>query len=213
SISAAKDLVYVEQYFFTTAFEASYRFYRQEHFLYAYMSAGTRFQPPIAQRPNTRFREPWVNQSFSLTLSYISPLLWIGRIHAKSRLYMQRNNLNQRFSSLGANNGLRGYLASVFQGEHLFRFNFEYRSLPVNLWSIHAGFVLFYDGGSAFGGQDPERNDEVRPFLYKQSVGLGLRLQFPQFDRSVIRLDFGIPLSSGGGDVGSWFSFGFNQAF
>ena len=78
---------------------------------------------------------------------------------------------------------------------------------------MHLGFAIFYDGGSVYGGQDPLNPNRELPFIYRHSIGLGLRALFPQFDRETFRADFGIPLSSNSGQPGTWLSLSFGQAF
>ncbi|MCB9639626.1 MAG: hypothetical protein H6727_12100 [Myxococcales bacterium] len=209
----AKDLDYLNQYFFEAFLSASYRWHFHGDLLQIGVYAFTRFQPLIHERTDLGFPDPWLDQYLQAYVSNISPLWGIGRLHVKAFVQLRRNDIDRSVSTLGADNGLRGYLSSVFEGQHMFRVNVEFRSLPLNLWTIHAGFVLFYDGGAVFGGEDPAKPGQDLPFLYKQSVGFGLRFQFPQFDRETIRIDMGIPLSPGGGSFGSWFSLSFGQAF
>jgi len=125
----------------------------------------------------------------------------------------RQNNLDRTTSTLGGDQGLRGYLSGQFEGENLFAVNAEYRSNPINLFTLHLGFDVFYDGGSVFGGPDPRRPGQDLPFRYYQSVGLGLRAHFPQFDKESARLDLGFPLSGNAGGFGTWVSFSFRQAF
>ncbi|MFH1130152.1 MAG: hypothetical protein V1754_02380, partial [Pseudomonadota bacterium] len=113
--------------------------------------------------------------------------------------------LHSDLISLGGDSGLRGYPADHFQGANLFRVNVEYRRDPVNLFTLHCGFVIFYDGGSVFG--------QGLPFDYRHSVGVGLRGHFPQFDKETLSIDFGVPLRDDRGSWGTWFSFSFNQVF
>jgi outer membrane protein assembly factor BamA len=57
--------------------------------------------------------------------------------------------------------------------------------------------VLFYDAGSAF---------ERRPSMV-HSVGVGLRVLFPQFNVFPFRLDFGYVLNDDRPPIGGRFSF------
>ncbi len=91
--------------------------------------------------------------------------------------------------------------------------NAEYRSLPINFFTLHLGFVLFYDGGAVYGGPDPRDPTREQPFVYRQTLGLGIRALFPQFDREVLRVDFGFPMSGDAGEVGTWFSVSFAQVW
>jgi hypothetical protein len=68
--------------------------------------------------------------------------------------------------------------------------NAEYRTRPWLLQSIHLGLVAFYDAGSVY-----KALSTLRIF---QSVGAGVRVLFPQFNRSVFRLDVGQPIGERG---------------
>ena len=65
------------------------------------------------------------------------------------------------------------------------RNNFEYQS---SRWSfIHLGAAVFYEGGSV--------HESLSDYQWRHSVGGGLRLLFPQLNRSVFRFDLAKPLS------------------
>ena len=96
----------------------------------------------------------------------------------------------------------------VTAGPRLLNFNVEYRTPPWVFKTLHLGLVVFYDAGDTYGfTRDTD-------FTYHQSLGIGLRGLFPQFDRGVLRLDIGIPL---GRDFHShvidWVTIAFLQAF
>src|SRR5262249_44237593 len=65
--------------------------------------------------------------------------------------------------------------------------NVELRSKPIEIWTVQSGLAAFYDVGDAF--------EDFRHIRLKQSTGFGLRVVFPQFQRSVLRLDWGFPLT------------------
>lgn len=73
-----------------------------------------------------------------------------------------------------------------FMGDDMIVQNLEFRSKPVRLWSAQLGGAAFYDAGDAVDG--------LRHWVMKHSVGLGLRVLFPQLDRAVFRADWAIPL-------------------
>lgn len=91
--------------------------------------------------------------------------------------------------------------------------NVEYRTVAISLWTLHIGMVAFYDGGSVWGGQDPYKPSEPLVFRYHQGIGMGLRFIFPQFSRSLLRLDFGVPLSVKASPISSRFSLSYEQVF
>jgi len=118
-----------------------------------------------------------------------SPRTPAGRLVFDARLINRyRNYLNLR-TTLGGDGRLRGYPTKSFIGKDLIAANLEFRSRPLELLKVQLGGVLFFDVGDAFDGFDEMR--------VKQSVGVGARILFPQFDRVVMRLDWGIPLSEG----------------
>ena len=94
--------------------------------------------------------------------------------------------------TLGGDSGLRGYKVNEFleYGGSVIRGSAEYRSLPLELSSIHFGGVLFYDVGAVYSSID-----HAQP---EHSVGGGLRVLFPQFNRYPFRVDLGIPLGHQG---------------
>jgi hypothetical protein len=116
-----------------------------------------------------------------------SPRFFAGRMVFDTRVLTRPRNYLQRTSFLGGDGRLRGYPTSYLAGKDVLAFNLEYRSRPLQLWSMHAGGVLFYDVGDAFDGWK-----NLSP---KQSAGFGVRALFPQFNRIVFRVDVGFPLT------------------
>lgn len=209
-VSGAVDLNTPSQQFMTFSTSFFYRWQWGNNLFSVSTDGSARWQP---RSNEVALRGPWSNLQWSVSARNISPLLWIGRIHAQTLLVLRGLSIDRNFSSLGSEQGLRGYLSGQFIGENMFRVNVEYRTLPLNLWTFHVGLVLFYDGGALWGGSDPNRPEESLPFLYRQSVGLGLRGLFPQFSKSVIRLDVGFPLVENPGPFFNWISFSYEQAF
>ncbi len=116
-----------------------------------------------------------------------SPRTPIGRF-VWSALAIDRwaNDLNTT-STIGGNNRLRGFPTSYYFGKDLVASNLEFRSRNVDLFKVHFGGVLFYDVADAFDGWK-----NLHPH---HSVGFGLRVLFPQFDRVAFRADVGFPIS------------------
>jgi hypothetical protein len=127
----------------------------------------------------------WINKRFALELENASPPFGIGRLVARALFEVRKDDLNNVSFLLGGGNGLRALPPEVAEGDRQLVLNLEYRTRPVEVLTLHLGGVLFYDAGSAF---------DASPVLY-QSVGLGLRALFPQFDRQTLRIDFGWVLS------------------
>jgi hemolysin activation/secretion protein len=114
------------------------------------------------------------------------------------------NHLNP-LTSLGGENRLRGYRTLAFVGPNYFATNFEVRSRPIEILSVQCGAAAFYDIGDAFAS--------FKEMKLKQGVGAGLRLGFPQIQRSVFRVDFGFPLTPGVPQAETTIVAQFEQAF
>ncbi len=141
---------------------------------------------------------------FSANARLVTPRFRLGRLIVDAELmYRYRNYYNQN-SSLGGDGRLRGYPSNYLIGPDLIAYNFEYRTQPIEIFTMQIGGALFYDVGDAFNGFD---NLRVR-----QSVGFGARVLFPQFDRVVLRGDFGFPVGSAT-HLPPAFYFSFGQAF
>lgn len=110
--------------------------------------------------------------------------LW-GRLIFRALWDGRRNDSQNVLVWLGGDNGLRGYPAQAIygRGASSVLWNFEYRTRPWVLQSIHFGAVAFYDAGAVY----PHASD---PGVH-HGVGAGVRVLFPQFNRSVFRLDVG----------------------
>ncbi|MCU0681828.1 MAG: hypothetical protein MUF34_06155 [Polyangiaceae bacterium] len=138
----------------------------------------------------------------------LTPRLGFGRLVFDGRLTSRYRNYLNRISYLGGESRLRGYPSSFFIGKDYVSSNVEFRSRPVEIFSTLVGAAAFYDVGGAFRGFDR--------LNIHQSLGAGLRVLFPQINRTVLRGDLGFPLEAGGPPPGvSRFSFyvAFEQAF
>jgi hypothetical protein len=115
-----------------------------------------------------------------------------GRLVMRASLDAHRHDTQNTLVSLGGDNGLRGYAAQEFYGFGARQLlgNFEYRTRPWLLQSVHIGAVAFYDVGSVYRALERAK--------FHHDVGAGLRVLFPQFNRYVFRLDFGVPLERSG---------------
>ncbi len=205
------DLVRPEQGFLEALLEAGYRLPLGRDLLHLALEGRSRWQPAYAEGGR---QGPFINTRLEARVKNISPPLGIGRLHARLRGVVRHNDLlPDGFSYLGGGDGLRGYPSQAFSGDNLLQVNLEFRTLPLNLFTLHLGLVAFYDGGAAFGGPDPTDATRQVPFAYHHSVGLGLRGLFPQFDKESLRLDVGVPIEQDLRFSGTWFSFSFRQVF
>ncbi len=209
-ISGALDLIRTSQQFLTFSASFSYRWIMGGNILTFATDGSARWQP---RSNEVGLRGPWSNLQWTARLRETSPLLGIGRIHAQGYVVLRAWNIDRSFSTLGSEQGLRGYLNGQFMGENLFRVNIEYRTLPLVFWTLHVGMVVFYDGGAVWGGSDPNQPSQVLPFVFRQSVGLGLRILFPQFSKSMLRFDVGFPITDQPGPFANWLLLSFDQAF
>lgn len=117
--------------------------------------------------------------------------LW-GRLVGRFYWEVRHNDTQNTLVTLGGGNGLRGYPAQYLfaRGADRMLWNAEYRTRPWLLQSIHLGFVAFYDAGSVYKG--------LATLRVHHAVGAGVRVLFPQFNRSVFRLDVGQPIGERG---------------
>jgi hypothetical protein len=143
----------------------------------------------------------WTNRRWGVEVQQVSPKVLGGRFVARGLLDVNLDDLNERVLLLGGGNGLRGARPEAYSGKRLALLNVEYRTRPLVLYTVHLGGVLFYDAGSAF--------DEGPRFVH--SVGVGLRLLFPQFNTFPFRLDFGYVLNDDRPPFGGRFSFSGGQ--
>jgi hypothetical protein len=147
--------------------------------------------------------------SWHAEIRLVSPRTPLGRlVWDIDALNRYRNFLN-RISQVGGEDRLRGWPTRHFVGKNTFNMNLEWRTRPIELFSVMLGGALFYDVGKAFNGGF----DQITP---AQSVGFGFRVVLPQIDRMVLRGDFGFPVAMGDlpADVAPMsFFFSFGQAF
>jgi hypothetical protein len=183
---------------FTGAYGATY--YRHDDLFAMAVSATARVQGGVVANTN------WVNQSITASFRNVTPKFGPFRLHVAGVVQVRRNDLANAQLTLGADNGLRGYPDREFIGHNLYRTNVELRSIAANLWTIHVGGVLFYDGGDA--------PATLAVASWHQDLGFGLRILFPQFNHDCLRLDLGFPLERP--SMGAYtprFTASFGQAF
>lgn len=119
----------------------------------------------------------------------VTPRLPFGRVIADAYFLDRYKNYLNPLVSLGGLDRLRGYLPQAFVGPDAAVANFEIRSRPVEILSVQVGVAAFYDMG--------DTAIDVRDIRLRHGAGGGLRLAFPQIQRAVFRLDFGVPLNRG----------------
>lgn len=147
----------------------------------------------------------WIDNSYGTTLSGATPRFAFLRLVGRVRF--QRIVRNGRVPALylGGDSGLRGYAIDAFQGQALALGALELRTHGLKVFSLRAGAVLFWDVGHVA----PTFDD----LSLQQDVGLGLRVLVPQFQRTVIRLDWAVANRGPTAGLPGRFSAGFTQAF
>lgn len=135
-----------------------------------------------------------------------SPTLGVGRLHVSGYAGIRYEDyLNVAPFYLGGNNRLRGYPSGAFPGKNLALLNFEYRTRGIDILSAQVGLAAFYDLGGA--------SNELSSLSPRQGAGVGIRILFPQAERTVMRLDWGFPLSGDRDVLPGSVAFTFGQAF
>ncbi|HEY8211535.1 MAG TPA: hypothetical protein VIG99_28830 [Myxococcaceae bacterium] len=171
---------------------AQYRWLGGDDLLTLAAGATARYQPGDLGCGDTG---GWVNQRVGFEVNNVGPLWTVGRLAVRLTADLRWNDLNHRPVYLGGSNGLRGLLAEQLAGSQLLLWNAEFRTVPINLFTLHAGLVLFWDAGAAF-----DSPGELPPPLV-HTVGVGLRALFPQFDKEPVRIDFGYVISGANNPV------------
>jgi len=175
------------------------------------------------------FESEIVNRFLRTDLAYMSPMLHGIRFLVFSQLAIRvksqdRTNIviggGGRSTTYGSRANewdllrysapiaVRGFAVGAFEAPSTWQTHGELRSRPWRIKSIHFGGVLFYDGVGFWGQVGPDT--PIIPFAFKQSIGAGLRIGIPQFNRELIRIDVGLPLSDG---PPSYVSASFGQVF
>jgi hypothetical protein len=149
------------------------------------------------------------NALFRAVLHVATPRLDFGRFVADGVVADRYENYLNRYYGLGGDTRLRGYPAAGFQGSlrgtTLVAVNPEFRTDSVDILSMHTGLAAFYDLGAAADG--------FGDLSFLQSLGVGLRILFPYFDRTVFRIDWGFPLTPGYATFPGAVYVAFGQAF
>lgn len=116
----------------------------------------------------------------------VSPRFGIGRLITDGYWFQRFENYLNRRTTLGGEGRLRGYPSGAYRGENVIANNVELRSRAAELWTIQLGATAFYDAAAIW-----DRGDAAR---FRQDVGTGLRVVFPQLERTVMRFDWAVPL-------------------
>jgi hypothetical protein len=120
------------------------------------------------------------------SLRFVTPTLPFGRLVLDGFVVDRFMNYLNPTRALGGTTRLRGYQPLAFLGPNVLVANAEIRTKPIEILHVQFGAVAFYDVGDAF--------HSFSEMHLRQGAGVGLRLAFPQIQRSVFRIDLGVPL-------------------
>ncbi|NOZ85424.1 MAG: BamA/TamA family outer membrane protein [Deltaproteobacteria bacterium] len=193
-----------DQYSVSLSAIGGYRLLIGNNILWVGLSYSARWWPDSGMEGAHSF---WIDRNLEVEFENITPMLFdwfriLSRIHFSSMDYSRSLSI----ISIGGNNGLRGFQSDFRSGTRALNINIEVRSRPFIFKTLHFGLAAFYDAGDAW---MHELGDSIH---YNQSLGIGIRALFPQFDRGVVRLDFGFPLG-GGFSLEHMVTFSYLQAF
>jgi hypothetical protein len=144
-------------------------------------------------------------------LRVVSPKLGFVRLVLDGALVSTYQNYLNRKLALGGDTRPRGYALSALRGPTAAAASLELRTSSIDILSVRVAGVAFYDVGGV-----GERSSEL---ALRQSVGAGVRLLMPQFNRQVFRFDWAAPLTPDylarrpDRPLPGAFFFGFGQAF
>jgi hypothetical protein len=158
-----------------------------------------RYQPEISPASD------WEDVYGTIRVRNVSPRLGFLRLHSGLRYVRRYNDLDHGFDALGGDSSLRGYPSAFFHGANLWSGNFEVRTAPVALATLHFGFATFFDIGGAA--------DNLDAMGAHASAGAGIRVGLPQFNRELLRVDFGFPLETIQGASPAYIVAQYGQAF
>jgi len=144
----------------------------------AYVAATVEAEPTGDRIYDTRYQTG---------LRFVFPKFMLGRMVYDGALIVRGDNFSNLSQTLGGEGRLRGYASGLYNGENLVSSNLEFRTRPLSLWTVQVGGALFYDLGDAF--------DEAGQLRLKEGAGFGLRVLFPQLERTVMRVDWGFALT------------------
>jgi hypothetical protein len=153
----------------------------------------------------------WIDQLGGGEAFAATPLLGqLFRIVVAAQVDSKRADTTNTPFVLGGANGLRGYAIGEFLGTTQLIGHIELRTvpIPVDVMGQRFGMLAFYDVGHAAAS--------FGDLVLRNDVGVGLRWLAPQFNSTVMRFDWAVPLQDGvatrAGTPGR-FSAGFEQVF
>lgn len=116
----------------------------------------------------------------------VTPTFGHLRLLAQAHTETRWNDTQNTFYTLGSEAGLRAYRVGQFIGDRRVVGQVELRTVPIPVWVLRAGGVLFYEGGGA--------DDTFKRMSIYHDVGIGIRTLIPQTSRELFRFDLAFPL-------------------
>jgi hypothetical protein len=161
----------------------------------------------ISGRFQTEGDDPhlFIDNSASAETRVVTPTLfgWL-RLVNEIRFGTMWHETQNRFLSIGGDNGLRGFGINEFDGLRRVVMQTEIRTAPVPFLFSRWGLVAFHDVGGAAAS--------LQSMRLHNDLGAGVRLLLPQMSSQILRFDFAFPLD--GPTVGTFrFTAGFQSAF
>ncbi|MGZ3475323.1 MAG: hypothetical protein ACXWUG_14325 [Polyangiales bacterium] len=119
----------------------------------------------------------------------VSPKTPAGRLVYDADFTRRFRNYYNSNTTLGGSRRLRGYPTNYLTEPNAVAQTVEWRTRPLDILRTQWGLVGFWDAATAY--------ESTSDLQMHNSVGLGVRALFPQFDRIVTRFDFGVPIYRG----------------
>jgi hypothetical protein len=131
-----------------------------------------------------------IDNSGTAVLRVVTPSFRLARVVSEVRLASLWNDAQNRYYTLGGDNGLRGYGINEFEGLRRLVTQTELRTSSVPVWLTKCGLVAFYEAGGAAAS--------LRSMKLFSDLGFGLRILIPQLSSELLRLDLAFPLGRDG---------------
>jgi len=133
----------------------------------------------------------WIDQEAGGTFYGATPLVdRLFRIVAGVTVESKRADTTNTQFAIGGSTGLRGYAIGEFLGTSALIGHIEIRTASVStIFAQRFGGLVFYDVGHAA--------PSLADLDLRNDVGLGLRWLAPQFNSTVLRFDWAVPLQDG----------------
>jgi hypothetical protein len=132
-----------------------------------------------------------IDNTATAELDVASPSMTYGRVVGQVNMSTRWHDTQNSFYTVGSEAGLRGYGIGQFTGDRRAVGNVEARSIPMPVWVLRAGGVVFYEAGGA--------DDSFHQMRFYHDVGFGVRTLIPQSSRELFRFDLAFPLVSAPG--------------